>query len=195
MEQRIRDMLKTDMSFEDYFISVCELKVSLDKEFLKDLRKVVKENANGYSDDAIAYLCDCIDTEKLLPCNQETRKFKEKQMCQEVVENFEKYFPEYVFVQTEKKVLGVGRIDIYALHNNKPVIIELKAENKNPNLQLIAYGSRFIDRELVAITEKELPEKEKVPEIKYYTINDLRESMLKNKYITCNGKKGGLNNV
>lgn len=183
MELKIEKILEQDMTFEEYFVCVCELKVSLDKEHLKILRNVVKKNVNRYPANVVAYLCDCIDTEKLLPCNRDTRKTIELQMKNEVIKNFAQYFPEYTFIETEKVVSGVGRIDIFASHNNKPVIIELKIAGKSPNAQLIAYSSKFKGAELIGITEKEIPEELKISDIKYFTITELRQRIIRSKSV------------
>ena len=73
-----------------------------------------------------------------------------------------------------KVVDGIGRIDIFAKYGDIPVIIELKKGRKNPNTQLIAYGSKFENPILIGITENELSDKYKEPNIIYYTFAQLK---------------------
>ena len=172
----IRERLKQCRNFKDFFVEVSKMKVIYDIDDLKKLQKIIKEFVPVYGSEAIVYLSDCISTERVLPCkSEEARHFREKQMQKEISDNFSSIFPEFEFVQTEKSISGIGRIDILAKKGEQPVIIELKAGRQNPNKQLIAYASKFKNPVLIGITEEPLPKDSILQEIQYYLFSDLKE--------------------
>lgn len=173
-----RDQLNSCNNFEDFFIKVCKLKVEMEHDELKELLKIMDNYYTNYNPMAIAYLKDCIQTELVLPCKfKGTINYLEKKMQTEIVNNFNSLFPDYIFVCTEKKVDGIGRIDIYALCGERPVIIELKACHKNPNGQLLAYATKFEEPILIGITQEPIKQENKVPGIKYLIFDELKSGV------------------
>lgn len=171
----LHEKLNRHRDFNDFFVAVSKMKVSMDMEELKLLRMVVKAFTYKFSSEAITYLADSIDAEMVLPINSlEARKANEEKMKEEIVNNFNLIFPDYTFIECEKQVDGIGRIDIYALCGERSVIIELKTGNKNPNIQLIAYGSKFDNPILIGISEKEIEDERKIEGISYFTLSELR---------------------
>ena len=166
--------------FKDFFLDVSKMKISMEFEELKILQKVVKSFDYKFGVDAVIYLSDSISTEMVLPFNSlEARKASEKEMKDQIVNNFNSIFPDYTFVCCEKQVGGIGRIDIYALYKDRSVIIELKTGNKNPNTQLLAYGSKFENPILIGITEQDISDERKVEGITYFTFPELKRGVEK----------------
>lgn len=103
---------------------------------------------------------------------QATADYTEKQMQQEIIDNFSKLFPQYTFIKKEYRVPS-GRIDILAKDkNNDDVIIELKLNKKNPNRQLLDYENYFNNPTLIGITQEKLSDKIKKTNIIYYTYDN-----------------------
>lgn len=172
-------------SFKDFFITVCEEKVSRDYENLKELDTVIKNQAFifKYGSSAISYLSDCITAEKLLPMNSmDTIKQIEREMKAEIVNNFSSFFPDLELVGQEVNLKGIGRIDILAKKGVRFVIIELKSGHRNPNIQLLAYAAHYNNPILVGITEAELNAEQKLDFIQYFTLQEIRKRA--NSYIT-----------
>lgn len=144
----------------------------MDRDELKELLKLMDNYYADYTSAAIAYLKDCIQTEMFISCKSKIRQ--EKMMQTEIVNNFNSLFPDYTFICTEKKVEGVGRIDIYALYGERPVIIELKVRHKNPNGQLLAYATKFENPILIGITQEPIQEENKISGIKYLIFDELK---------------------
>lgn len=178
MHELMRKRLKKCKSFKDFFIEVSKIKVGGDTDDLKELQKIMMEFVPIYGGEAIVYLSDCISAERILPCkSQEAKYFREKQMQKEISDNFNSIFPEFEFIQTEKVIDGIGRIDILAKKGEQFVIIELKAGRKNPNKQLIAYASEFKSPILIGITEESLPKESILQGIQYFLFSDLKEGV------------------
>lgn len=176
-ESIIKKLFPKD-TFTEFFVAVSEMKVEFDFEELRVLKNVVKEFCVKFDYAAITYLCDSILAEAALPCKQpEGRDFSESKMRNEILNNFSSIFPDYKFICTEKPIGGIGRIDIYALCGDRSVIIELKQGRRNPNGQLIAYGSKFSDPILIGITEEELSEECKIEGITYFSFNELKKNV------------------
>ena len=164
--------------FQDFFVKVTSLSVSAQNiDELKVLKKVMDVFKVKFKPDAITCLKDAIDLEMVLFHRNEPRKFNEKAMQMQIVKNFNLFFPKYTFVECEKVIEGVGRIDIYALCDDRDVIIELKVGSKSPNAQLIAYGSKFNNPILIGITEKKIPLQNRIAGIIYFTFEDLKRSV------------------
>lgn len=176
--RELHKKLNKHNDFKDFFIEVSEMKVSMDMEELKLLRMVVKTFSCKFGSEAVVYLADSIDAEMALPVKSlDVRKASEEKMKEEILNNFNSIFPDYKFIGCEKQVDGIGRIDIYALCGERSVIIELKTGSKNPNTQLIAYGSKFENPILIGITEKEIDKERKINGISYFTLSELREGV------------------
>lgn len=177
-EKELYEKLNKCNEFKDFYVEVSKLKVSFCIEELRQLQTVVKRFVFKFGSDAIVYLADAIVTEMTLPCKStEARKENEANMKRQIVNNFNKIFPNYSFVCCEKAVDGIGRIDIYALCEQRSVIIELKTGNKNPNSQLIAYGSKFDNPILIGITEQEIDEDRKLNNVTYFTFDELKDGV------------------
>ena len=52
------------------------------------------------------------------------------------------------------------------------MIIELKSDNKNPTVQLLAYSKEFINPILIGVTEKELANSKMDDVITYYVMKN-----------------------
>lgn len=175
LENKIYDLLSKADNFETFFIKASELRVAFDFNELGILRKVVRQFSNKFNPSAIIYLVDSIDAERATPLKSfENITFREKEMVSEIVNNFGKIFPKYNFIQTEKVVNGIGRIDIFADQNGTPVIIEVKKGSKNPTQQLLAYATDFVNPILIGITEKDIQESCKKEGVNYYTLDQLK---------------------
>lgn len=132
MEYKILiDFLNNFDDFQDFFVKIESLRVSAksidDLELLKKVADVFKLKFNP---NAITYLKDSIDLEIVCFHRREARTFIEKAMQMQIIENFNLFFPKYTFIECEKVLEGIGRIDIYALYEGRSVIIELKAGAK-----------------------------------------------------------------
>lgn len=174
----LHEKLNTCNDFTEFFIEVCKMKVLMDADDLKVLMDAVNGYIGKFNSTAIVYLKDCILTEKLLPCKtKEINKQIEKDMQREVANNFKELFPNYTFQRTEKPVDGIGRIDIFATCNERPVIMELKVGRKNPNSQLIAYASRFDNPILIAINQEPLQETSQISGIKYLVFEEMKRGV------------------
>lgn len=169
--QAIHRILSSFNDFESFFTAVCAMKVKFEKIDLTTLRRAVSEFRGQYSSSAIAYLNDCIDCESVIPCKlKEPRKNSERDYQKIIVANFESVFPDLIYLEQEKVIPGLGRIDIFAQEKGgRPAIIELKIGGKNPTQQLVAYASHFTDPLLIGITETEISPKNQKTGIKYLT--------------------------
>lgn len=99
-------------------------------------------------------------------------------MQNEIADNFNSLFPNYVLLEREKKVSN-GRIDIFAKdkETGRDVIIELKkACGTNPTKQLKAYSKDFTNPILIAITESKVKNRD-TEAITYYTYNKKKQTI------------------
>lgn len=168
--RELHDVLSSCKDFTEFFITVSAIKVSANREFLKCLQNEILPFSFKYGSEAITYLSDSISAEKFLPCNNPYPQIEsEKDHQNYIVNHFTEIFPELDLGGYEVEVLGIGRIDILAKHKqtNRPVIMELKQGKINPNKQLIAYGSKYVNPILIAITEIEIPLSRREREIIY----------------------------
>ena len=167
-------------SFEKLFIATCQVMHGPErdpetgrmwKDFLPKVLDIFYEKFNSR---AIDYLKDYVYFQKDWWYGKKPREKSEADYKERIVENFDKIFTNYDLVQSEKDI-SIGRVDILAKDraSNRDVIIELKVGNKNPTLQLLAYGCKFIDPILIGITEKPLNKESKVDGILYYTYEEL----------------------
>lgn len=173
---RIVGRLMQHRDFKDFYVEVCEMKVESDMERLKKLRVAVGVFEDKFGIRPITYLKDDIDCEIVLKMRNPNNTGRlEKRYQKKLVNRFAEVFPHYTYVGQEKTMDELGRIDILALdkETGRDVIIELKTGAKNPNKQLLAYGSRYTNPILIGITEKELPERKKRKGIQYFTYSQL----------------------
>ncbi|HEM6492439.1 endonuclease NucS domain-containing protein [Streptococcus suis] len=165
-------------SFEELFLWVAKKKQNCNSQQIKKLRSYIKAKYLNKFEGTI-YLIDFLDLEFIyaLEC-EHSRENREKEMQNYICKNFKKLFPNFEFVKSEF-VIKSGRIDILAEDKNskRPVIIELKADNKNPTIQLLAYSKEFIEPILIGVTEKKISDSKMDNDITYYVIEDkeLRE--------------------
>lgn len=172
----LKQQLDNCKNFKDFFITVCKIKVSCEFDDLLTLLHLLNAYIPTYGGKAIVYLKDCIQTEMVLPCKSKEAIIQaEKEMQKEIANNFHFVFPKYTFVCIEKKVNGIGRIDIFALYDKRPVIIELKTKRRSPNSQLLAYATKFEDPILIGITQEAIAEENKIPGINYLVFDELRK--------------------
>jgi hypothetical protein len=140
------------------------------------LAEEVRKFSSKFGSEPITYLTDCIDAEAVLPCHMPSKEKVTEKMYQNcIISYFPNIFKNFEYIGNEVDVTGVGRIDILAKEkfSHRPVIIELKLGAKNPNKQLIAYGSKYNNPILIGITEIPIPDKLKVTNITYFTYNEL----------------------
>lgn len=176
--RELHEFLNGAKDFTEFFIKVSEYRIKSSRSELKMLRQVLKPFVFKYGSNAITHLMDTIDVEMTLPRNQGVpRKFKEKQLQNNLLDNFCNAFPNYDLSGAEISVDGIGRIDILAedKESKRPVIIELKIGSRNPNKQLLAYATKFKNPILIGITETELNPEIKNKDILYYTFYELEE--------------------
>ena len=86
--------------------------------------------------------------------SDKNRKTIEKYYRKEIINNFNKFFPKYNFIKQEVSV--------------RDVIIEIKTNKQNPNKQLLAYVTGYINPILVDITN--MDKKYYLDNIIYYTV-------------------------
>lgn len=174
----IKNELDVCNDFESFFVKASELKTTLDLEGLKFLRDLMSCYYSKFGVTPVVYLRDCIQADMCLSINRPLREYSEAEMRKEIVANFSKIFPELHFLCTEKKVEGIGRVDIFAEDVTlRPVIIELKTKNKNPNKQLLGYASAFKNPVLIGITEWKFEEDNKLPGIEYYSFKEIQKKI------------------
>lgn len=176
--RELHEKLNECNDFKEFFVKVSEYRVLFDYDELRELREAVKKFFVKYGREAVVYLADSISCEMTIPCKSlETRKYEESEIKKQIVNNFNVLFPNFEFISCEKEVPGVGRIDIYAVCNDRAVIIEIKTGNKNPNAQLLAYGYNFNDPILIGITQRQIGTEKQLKGISYYTFAELKESV------------------
>jgi hypothetical protein len=102
--------------------------------------------------------------------SDKSRRTIEKYYRQEIINNFNKFFPKYNFIKQEVSVKNIGKIDILAKDkvSGRNVIIEIKTNKQNPNKQLLAYATGYDNPILVGITN--MDKKYYLDNIIYYTV-------------------------
>lgn len=90
-----------------------------------------------------------------------------------VKDNFNKIFPNYIFIKDEYIVKNIGKIDILAKDkiSGRDVIIEVKKDKENPNKQLLAYSKEFDNPILIGITN--MDSKYYLKNIRYIKVSDI----------------------
>lgn len=90
-------------------------------------------------------------------------------MVRDICNNINAVRPGIEVIQTEVEVEGIGRIDILAKEKKtrQHAIIEVKASQQNPNTQLLAYGVKYDNPILIAITKVPIPVERQLPGIEY----------------------------
>lgn len=162
-------------SFEELFLWAAreKEKCNYNSQQIKRLRTFIKNRYLNKFQGTI-YLIDFLDLEFIhaLEC-ENSRENREKDMQDHICQNFETLFPNFEFVKSEF-VIKSGRIDILAEEKSskRPVIIELKSDNKNPTVQLLAYSKEFINPILIGVTEKELANSKMDDVITYYVMKN-----------------------
>jgi len=175
----LHEKLDNICDFKEFYIAVSKLKVDLLKSDLRILRDTVNTFCSKFGADAIVYLADCITAEMILPCkSEEVRQFKEKQLQNELLINFNAAFPKYYLLGSEIPVDGIGRIDILAeeTETGREIIFELKVGSGNPNKQLIAYASKFNNPILIGVTEFPINDSMKLQNVIYLTFDEIKKS-------------------
>ena len=158
--------------FEKLFIMVSESKLTMNSSELKRLRSFIKKEYIRKFE-GVVYLLDMLDLEIIYTFKTENaREYIESKMMSKIIKKWTCIFPEYKFIESEKKVLS-GRIDIYGEEKttNRPVIIELKIDNKNPTNQLIGYSKYFVNPILIGVTQKPVIKKDK--DIEYLLFDEI----------------------
>lgn len=90
-----------------------------------------------------------------------------------IKDNFNKIFPNYIFIKEEYIVENIGKIDILAKDkiNGRDVIIEVKKDKENPNKQLLAYSKEFDNPILIGITN--MDSRYYLKNIRYIKVSDI----------------------
>lgn len=171
-------VLDSCKNFTEFFIACSELKSVLNNADLKILAQVIYEYSEIYGLRTIILLAETLYDDLNLPYRSiEARECTEAKMKKEILDNFDKIFPGCDNIEEEKYVKGIGKIDIYAEKNGRPIIIELKIDRKNPNQQLLSYGSNFDNPILIGITETPFDNGRKIDGIEYYTFSELKDGV------------------
>lgn len=148
-------------SFEELFLWAAreKEKCNYNSQQIKRLRSFIKDKYLNKFQGTI-YLIDFLDLEFIhaLEC-ENSRENRENDMQNYICQNFETLFPKFEFVKSEF-VIKSGRIDILAEEKSskRPVIIELKTDNKNPTIQLLAYSKEFINITYYVMKNKKMEE-------------------------------------
>lgn len=141
----------------------------LKKQFLMSEKEI--EVLKDFCDDFGITLIKFDVTNYMVQFNSDkNRKTIEKYYRKEIINNFNKFFPKYNFIKQEVSVKNVGKIDILAKDkvSGRDVIIEIKTNKQNPNKQLLAYVTGYINPILVDITN--MDKKYYLDNIIYYTV-------------------------
>lgn len=98
-------------------------------------------------------------------------EFPEKKIQKYIVENFNNIFENISYIKDSYCINEENYIDILGeeIKTKRPVIIEIKKSNFDPNKQLIRYSKYFDNPILIAISEE--PINLQLDNIKYYLID------------------------
>jgi toxin-antitoxin system, toxin component, bro family len=175
---KISDYLMKYNKFEEFFIEFSKIKIESNNLELKLLRKELNNPIyyTLYKSESLTYLKDILDIE-IYYYNQTDRKenITEKQIQDYIIQNFNKIFPNYIFVGKEICVDKIGKIDILAKdkESGRDVIIEIKKGEQNPNKQLLAYAKGYKNPILIGITN--MDKKFYLDNIKYISVPNIQE--------------------
>lgn len=175
---KISDYLMKYNKFEEFFIEFLKIKIESNNLELKLLRKELNNPIyyTLYKSESLTYLKDILDIE-IYYYNQTDRKenITEKQIQDYIIQNFNKIFPNYIFVGKEICVDKIGKIDILAKdkESGRDVIIEIKKGEQNPNKQLLAYAKGYKNPILIGITN--MDKKFYLDNIKYISVPNIQE--------------------
>lgn len=109
-------------------------------------------NNNLFDNIEMLFTMNCVSGNDVL---RQSLKITEKEIKDNLIQNFNKIFPNWEFIKDEYCIENVGFIDILAKdkETNRYVIIEIKKDETNPNKQLLKYSKGFINPILVGITD------------------------------------------
>lgn len=170
-EREIFEELYECKNFEELFLAVRNYLYKLDMCHLSDLIHVLEKFYDIYGYELIQSLKEVVYEHCFIYKDKNYKdKVSESDIQKDIIKNFNKLFPSYHFVSSEKNIGGLGRIDILAKDNEsgRDVIIELKIDGKNPSQQLAAYGSAFDNPILIGINQEGIKESMRVDNITYY---------------------------
>ena len=104
---------------------------------------------------------------------RQSLKITQREIKDNLIQNFNKIFPNWEFIKDEYCIKNVGFIDILAKdkETNRYVIIEIKKDETNPNKQLLKYSKDFINPILVGITD--MDKKKYKNNIMYFKTKDI----------------------
>lgn len=174
-DEELIDYLNRCEDFLQFYVAVNEIKLIRDRDGLSKLLEIICRPSFYFRyPNAIPHLSDSIIAEKVL-CNNNRREFTEKDMQRRIIKEFSHIFPCMKLIGYEVPIDGIGRIDILAEYNDRPVIMELKVKRKSPNSQLFAYAKAYNNPILIGITEEKLPDNRKCKNIHYLIYSDLME--------------------
>ena len=109
-------------------------------------------NNNLFDNIERLFTMNCVSGNDVL---RQSLKITEKEIKDNLIQNFNKIVPNWEFIKDEYCIENVGFIDILAKdkETNRYVIIEIKKDETNPNKQLLKYSKDFINPILVGITD------------------------------------------
>lgn len=109
-------------------------------------------NNNLFDNIEMLFTMNCVSGNDVI---RQSLKITEKEIKDNLIQNFNKIFPNWKFIKDEYCIENVGFIDILAKdkETNRYVIIEIKKDETNPNKQLLKYSKDFINPILVGITD------------------------------------------
>lgn len=68
--QEVHEFLNQCSTFEEFFITVSKMKVTANRDFLRNLSTEVKKFASKFSAEAVIYLSDSVLAESVMPCHK-----------------------------------------------------------------------------------------------------------------------------
>ena len=143
------------MVYECYYNNADETTTEIIYKGLEELREFTDINLNYLIQQFLEKFCEYARGKHC------TEKCSEKTYQENIIKNFNKFFPEYSYLSQYNKVEGVGNLDILAIDkvSGRYVVLELKTGKANPNKQLFAYSHIYENPIMVAVTTKEVMSK------------------------------------
>lgn len=192
--------IKNINNLENYINTIIKLHLKINNVFeyldflniIRKLNEVIKSelphiNNELFENVYLLFTMYCVSGNDVL---KQSLKITEKKIKDNLIQNFNKIFPNWEFIKDEYYIENVGFIDILAKdkETNRYVIIEIKKDETNPNKQLLKYSKDFINPILVGITD--MDKKKYKNNIIYFKTKDILNKLkqLEGKYERCREK-------